>query len=147
MKKSFTIVFVFLLLYLFVGMTNNLYAATLSISPSSKNVSMGDTFTISITLDTSNQPIDGVDVYVLTFNPSVLQVLDSDSSTNGIQIQAGSLMPNTYSNIVDNSMGNIFSFVISPKQRMVLVFKEKIELATNMFEFIFTRYFCTNHYC
>jgi ferredoxin-NADP reductase len=35
-------------------------------------------------------------------------------------------------------LGNIFSFVISPKQRMVLVFKEKIELATNMFEFIFT---------
>ncbi len=35
-------------------------------------------------------------------------------------------------------LGNIFSAIASPKQRMVLKFKEKIKLSANMFEFVFT---------
>ncbi len=35
-------------------------------------------------------------------------------------------------------LGNIFSFIVSPKQRLILKFKEKTQLAANMFEFIFT---------
>ncbi len=35
-------------------------------------------------------------------------------------------------------LGNIFSAIASPKHRMVLVFKEKIKLSANMFEFVFT---------
>lgn len=35
-------------------------------------------------------------------------------------------------------VGNIFSFLVSPKQRLFLKFKQKNELAPNIYEFIFT---------
>ncbi len=37
-------------------------------------------------------------------------------------------------------MGNIFSFAVSPKQRLQLLLKEKRQLASGMYEFIFSSY-------
>lgn len=35
-------------------------------------------------------------------------------------------------------IGNIFSYVVSPKQNLLLTFKEKIELTPNLYDFVFT---------
>ena len=81
-------------------------AATLSVSPTSQNINNGQNFTVSIMLNTSGQSIAGSDVF-LNFNPSILQVVDADSNTGGVQVSAGSLMQNTLVNSVDNGLGKI----------------------------------------
>lgn len=35
-------------------------------------------------------------------------------------------------------IGNIFSFIVSPKQKLMLTLKEKVQLAPNIFDFVFT---------
>lgn len=82
-------------------------AATLSVSPSSKSVNAGETFTVTVNLDTQNTAIDGVDLRYLNFNPTLLQVVDSNVSASGVQITPGTLMPATVSNNVNNSLGRI----------------------------------------
>ncbi len=82
-------------------------AATLAVSPTSNSVALGGTFTVNIVLDTTGQAIAGADIYSLHFNPAVLQVVDADASTAGVQITAGSLMPNNQYNFVDNANGVI----------------------------------------
>jgi hypothetical protein len=81
--------------------------ATLALSPASTSVSVNNNFTVAITLNTSGSAVDGVDIYTLHFVPSVLQVVDSDAATAGVQIAAGTLMPNTAINTVDNATGTI----------------------------------------
>lgn len=99
--------------YLFVGLAivfvlpSVTSAATLSVSPSSQTVRVGDTFTVSVQLDTQGSSIDGVDIRYLSYNPSLLQVQDSNTSVSGIQISPGKLMPSTLLNSVDNSLGRI----------------------------------------
>ena len=75
-------------------------AATLTLSPSTKTVNVGDTFSVDVLLDTQNQPIDGVDIHALNYNPYNLQL-------QGTQIQAGTLMPNTVANSADTVNGRI----------------------------------------
>lgn len=82
-------------------------AATLTLSPSSNTVSVNGTFTVNIVLDTTGTGTYGVDVNRLRFNPAILQVVDSDTGTSGVQISAGSLMPVTTLNSVDNVGGTI----------------------------------------
>jgi peptidoglycan hydrolase-like protein with peptidoglycan-binding domain len=82
-------------------------AATLVLSPSAQAVNVGDTFTVQVLLDTQGQPIDGVDLQALNYNPYNLQVQDADLSTVGAQIQPGTLMPNTVANTVDTTNGKI----------------------------------------
>lgn len=82
-------------------------AATLSVSPSSHTVKAGDTFSISVRLDTQGDSVDGVDLRYLNYNPSLLQVLDADASKAGVQITPGTLMPMTLLNNVDQAAGKI----------------------------------------
>ncbi|MDR3643037.1 MAG: cohesin domain-containing protein, partial [Candidatus Doudnabacteria bacterium] len=82
-------------------------AATLTLTPSSQNLNVGDSVTVQIMLDTGGQAIDGVDIQALNYNPYFLQIQDADNSTAGTQIQAGSLMPNTLANSVDTTNGKI----------------------------------------
>jgi hypothetical protein len=85
-------------------------AATLTLTPSSQNLTIGNTVTVSIMLDTQGQAIDGVDIKYLNYNPYFLQVQDP-----GNQITAGSLMPNTLVNAVDTVNGKIsFSQITNP---------------------------------
>jgi hypothetical protein len=82
-------------------------AATLTLTPSSIPITAGQTVNVDIMLDTTGAPIDGVDVYSLRFNPSLLQVQDSNSAVAGIQIMAGALFPTTVVNAANNTSGTI----------------------------------------
>lgn len=82
-------------------------AATLTLSPATANLSIGDTLTVNVTLDTQGQSIDGVDIKYLRYNPYYLQLVDADSATAGTQIAAGTLMPNTLENNADTQNGKI----------------------------------------
>lgn len=82
-------------------------AATLSLSPATSAINVGSNFTVNVALNTEGAAIDGVDVFYLNFNPSLLSVVDTASGASGVQITAGSLMPNTIVNTVDNATGKI----------------------------------------
>ena len=81
--------------------------ATFSLSPASGSYSTGDIFSVNILLNTGGIASQGVDVAYLNYNPALLEAQDDDSSTVGIQITAGSLMPSTLTNIADNTAGKI----------------------------------------
>ncbi len=89
-------------------------AATLSLSPASQNLNVGDTLTVNVLLDTGGSAIDGVDIQALNYNPYYLQLQDSDGATSGVQVTAGSLMSNTLANSADTTNGKVvFSQVTS----------------------------------
>ncbi len=89
--------------------------ATFSLSPVSQSVVSGATFSVSIVLNTGGQPVYGVDINRLRFNPSLLQVVDSDTAVAGVQISPGSSMALNVANSVDNTNGTIqFSQVANP---------------------------------
>jgi len=90
-------------------------SAVLSLSPSSTLVSVNNTFTVNILLNTGGQSAYGVDVNKLRFNPAVFQVVDADAGTSGVQISPGSLMALTIINNIDNTAGTIqFSQIATP---------------------------------
>lgn len=81
-------------------------AATLSLSPSSGTQAAGSTFEVKILLNTENATTSGTDAYI-RFDPNVLQVVDANSSSEGVQILPGSLYSQTSYNVTDNSAGKI----------------------------------------
>lgn len=81
-------------------------AATLSLSPSSTSTTVGSIFSVNILLDTQGTSTNGVDIRYLNFPTSTLQVQD-DGGASGVQITAGALMPQTITNIADNSLGRV----------------------------------------
>lgn len=90
-------------------------AATFALSPTSNSVSVGSTFTVTVLLNTTGQNTYGADLNFLRFNPSLLQVVDSDGGTAGVQIAPGSLMAVTTVNSVDNTLGRVqFSQLANP---------------------------------
>jgi peptidoglycan hydrolase-like protein with peptidoglycan-binding domain len=93
-------------------------AATFSVSPASASYNVGEVFTVEVKLDTGGASIDGVDVRYIRFNPNVLQVIDSNSSVEGIQVTPGTLMSFTPTNTVDNTQGIItFSQIVPGGQK------------------------------
>ncbi len=102
-KLIFTAVFIFLV-FAWVG---NAQAATLSLSPSSGNNSVGSIFTVTILLNTQSQAVDGVDIRYLNYSPTLLEVQDENTSLAGVQILAGTLFGNTVANSVDTANGRI----------------------------------------
>lgn len=89
--------------------------ATLSLSPSSYSVSVNNAFAVKVVVNTGGQSAYGADINRLGFNPSILQVVDADSGTTGVQISPGVLMPLTIINKVDNTGGSIqFSQLATP---------------------------------
>ena len=94
-------------LLLLFGFAHAASAATLSVSPSAKTVNVGDTFTVDVLLDTQGQPIDGVDIKSLNYNPYYMQLVDADAATDGTQIAAGTLMPSTLANSADTVNGKV----------------------------------------
>jgi hypothetical protein len=81
--------------------------ATLALSPTSSSVAVNGTVAVAINVNTAGAPADGVDIYMIHFTPSIIQVVDSDAGTAGIQIAPGSLLTNTAINTVDNTAGTI----------------------------------------
>lgn len=82
-------------------------AATLSVLPASQNVTIGDTFSITVNLDTKNSLVDGVDLVYLNYNPVLLEVQDASTTVVGVQIAPGNLLSSTFTNIVNPNLGRI----------------------------------------
>jgi hypothetical protein len=81
-------------------------AATLSLSPTSGSHAAGSTFEVKINLDTTGTTTSGTDAYI-RYDPNTLQVVDSNSGTEGTQILPGSLYSQTSYNSVDTTTGKI----------------------------------------
>lgn len=89
-------------------------ATTLSLTTASPTT-VGSTFTVNITLNTGGRAVYGVDINRLRFNPAMLQVVDANTGTAGVQVAPGSLMAISIINTVDNSAGTVqFSQVANP---------------------------------
>jgi hypothetical protein len=111
---NFKFTFAFLVLSILIIFTQPANAANLSLSPSAGNANTGNSFNVDIVLNSSGQSIDGVDA-VLSYNPSMLEIQDANSTAAGIQISAGSLMPVVTYNSVNSASGKIlFSQVHNP---------------------------------
>ncbi|MBI5913296.1 hypothetical protein HY839_02545 [Candidatus Azambacteria bacterium] len=82
-------------------------AATLALSPASGSYATGNIFSVNIALDTQSNPVQGVDVVYLNYNPALLEVQDDDAAVAGAQIAPGTLMATTALNSVDTAAGKI----------------------------------------
>ena len=80
---------------------------SLTLSPATGSYPVNGTISTAILLNTASRAIDGVDIRYLRFNPTLLEVIDENTSQNGIQIQAGTLMPITTANTADNALSTI----------------------------------------
>lgn len=83
------------------------HAATLSADPAEGTFKTGNTFSVSILLDTEGAAISGVDINTLNYDPALLRIEDADMSLEGVQIGAGSLMDTTLINEVDQDAGTV----------------------------------------
>lgn len=81
--------------------------ATLSIEPTTKSIQLGQTFSADIILDTKAGPVDGVDLYALHYDPTILTIIDDEPSKAGIQIKPGVIIPYNAANTVDKTTGTI----------------------------------------
>ncbi len=81
--------------------------ARLSLDPQGQAVTVGDTFPVNIVLDTGSVAADGVDIYSLHYDPTLLKVVDDVSAKSGVQILPGSIMNLNAANIVDEKSGTI----------------------------------------
>src|SRR3989344_2895831 len=81
-------------------------SAALTLDPQTKSVKEGDSFIANIILDTDGKPVDGVDLYSLHYDPTILSVVDA-STKAGVQITPGVLMDVTAMNTVDPKTGVI----------------------------------------
>jgi hypothetical protein len=90
------------LLVLMFTAAKNVSAATLTLTPTSANITLGQTINVDIMLDTQGVAIDGVDIYYLRYNPNILEVVDSNTSNSGIQITPGTLLGQTLGNSATN---------------------------------------------
>jgi len=88
---------------------------TLSIDPASNTVAVGAATTVDIHI-ANVTGLSGIDVD-LTFDPALLEVVDADSSKDGVQIQLGTFLSPDFvqANAVDQAAGTIsLAFVRTP---------------------------------
>lgn len=131
-KKVFYSLIIFSLLPLItMALDQQLIGASLKLDPNSAALNVGDNLQVKILLDTGGLETDGAEVFYLHYPQDILEVIDADAAKSGVQILAGSLYPNTLSNIVLPSKGTIdFSQVTAGGQK----FKGSGVLATVNFK-------------
>lgn len=81
--------------------------AVISLSPQTATVKKGNSFDTNIILNTGNSPVDGVDIYALHYDPSILKVIDDMPDQKGTQIKPGIIIPYNAANKVDETTGTI----------------------------------------
>jgi hypothetical protein len=81
--------------------------ARLSLDPQSQSIAAGETFAVNIVLDTGTGTADGVDIYSLHYDPTLLQVVDDVPNKSGVQIMPGTIMGLNAANIVEQKTGTI----------------------------------------
>lgn len=79
---------------------------SLFLAPASGNYQLGESFDVSVNLDTDKVKTVGVDL-VITYDKNKLEVVDSDIKKVGTQIQEGSLYDTYPANLVDEKNGKI----------------------------------------
>jgi hypothetical protein len=79
----------------------------LILEPQTQTVKVGEVIEANIILDTGNEKIDGVDIYALHYDPSLLRVVDDVPTQSGVQIQPGEVLTLKAANIVDPKAGSI----------------------------------------
>ncbi len=79
----------------------------LTMEPQTRAAKVGETFKVDIILDTGANPVDGVDIYDLHYDPTILSVVDDVATVEGVQIMPGNLMAINALNTVDQATGTI----------------------------------------
>lgn len=102
--RLFTFVLLSLLINLFSADLIN--AAEYRFSPATANWVQGCEYNANIIIDTQGQSSNAADVLIL-YDPTKVEILDSDSTEAGIQIQKGSMYQAYFGNIVDSGAGEI----------------------------------------
>lgn len=82
-------------------------SAALVLDPQIKSVTVGEDLAINIILDTASSNVDGVDIYSLHYDPTILRVVDDVPSQAGVQIKPGIIMALNAANSVDAKIGAI----------------------------------------
>jgi len=85
---------------------NPVHAATFSFSPSSGSYGNGCQSSVDIRLDASGQSTNAADI-IIDYDPSLVEIIDSDTGTTGVQITPGSVYTNFFGNVVDTNAGVI----------------------------------------
>ncbi len=80
---------------------------SLELQPNSLIVAQGQTFNVNIRVNTDNQPVVGVDLFYLNYDPGVLEVQDADPNQDGVQIQNGTIFDIYMGERVDSHPGKI----------------------------------------
>ena len=86
----------------------NLCSQQARFDPASSRVSVGQNFTVNARLE-SVSDLYGFET-TIRFNPAILEVVDADSGTAGVQVHPGSWLPSSthiVSNNADNGAGTI----------------------------------------
>ncbi|AKM82392.1 TPA: hypothetical protein DD449_04860 [Candidatus Berkelbacteria bacterium] len=83
--------------------------SSLTLSPATSSINAGSAFNVNIALNTAGQAVSGVQIEKIHFDPTVLQVVDADTATTGIQIAKGNInnFEMSLTNSVDNASGTI----------------------------------------
>jgi len=90
-------------------------ATQLTLDPQTETLKVGDTFPVNIMLDTAGNHIDGVDIFALHYDPTLLTVIDDSAKAKGVQITPGPILPVNAYNLVDSKSGSIkFSQLVNP---------------------------------
>lgn len=93
--------------YNFVTIEFSQRSAVLTLDPQTKSVKVGDTFQANVILDTDGKPVDGIDLYSLHYDPTILSVVDDNNLKTGVQVTPGSSLDITAVNNVDQKAGTI----------------------------------------
>jgi len=94
-------------IYNFVMIEFNSPSSVLTLDPKTKSVKVGESFPVNIILDTGGQETDGVDLYSIHYDPTILNVVDDIPSKKGVQIKPGTIMEVNALNDVNQSTGTI----------------------------------------
>lgn len=73
--------------------------ATLSLSPQNLQLKTGQTFKLDLNINPNGKAVDGITVK-LNYDPSYLEVIDSDKARSGVQIKTTNLFPVSLNNTV-----------------------------------------------
>lgn len=67
------------------GQPESVSAAVFAVQPSQASLSVGESMTFDLVLDSGTEPINAVDI-VLTYDPALLSVVDDDPQKEGVQV-------------------------------------------------------------
>lgn len=105
----------------------------LKLLPESAEYNIGDTFDLDLKINLAGNESDHVEVF-LTYNPAILEVLDSNSEDPGVQILASNLYETVLTNEVDSENGTIEFSQLSLDPETYYSSNEEEVLATISFQ-------------